>query len=323
MVAFCTLGLVGLVPSGWLLADEAAALAAIEKLGGTVRVIAQDTTDKEAAFHLSGSEVTDDGLVHLKDISGLIGLNLRGTKITDEGLRHLSGIKTLVRLHLEKTGITDAGLAHLSGLENLEYLNLYGTKVTDAGLDHLKGLTKLKKLYLWQTEVTKEGAEKLAALIPDLYINRGADTEPGPPTKTLANGRYVKVRLEGEQRILSLAEVQILETATGNELQKEGTAIQSSDYEGAGADRAKDGNTDGNYSKGSVSHTNTENNPWWLIDLGEVKDIGKIVVANRSDCCGDRLAGAVIEVFDRSLAIVWTEKIAEAKDGSISEFVAK
>jgi hypothetical protein len=206
---------------------------------------------------------------------------------------------------------------------NLEYLNLYGTKVTDAGLQHLKGLAKLKKLYLWQTEVTKDGADGLIAAIPGLYINRGADAEPGPPTKTLANGRYVKVRLEGENKILSLAEVQILETASGSELQKAGTALQSSDYETATADRAKDGNLDGNYANGSVTHTNAENNPWWLIDLGEVKDIGKIIIANRADCCGDRLAGAVIEVFDKSLAIVWTDKIADAKDGSVTEFVAK
>jgi hypothetical protein len=306
-----------------LRADEVEAIAAIEKLGGTVRVIAQNSTDKEAAFHLSGTEVTNDGLAPLKEISGLIWLNLRGTKITDDGLSHLAGIKTLARLHLEKTGVTDAGLAHLSGLENLEYLNLYGTKVTNAGLAHLKGLTKLKKLYLWQTEVTKEGADELIAAIPGLYINRGADAEPGPPTKTLANGRYVKVRLEGEMRILSLAEVQILETGTGKELQTAGTATQSSDYEGAVADRAKDGNADGDFAKGSVTHTQTETNPWWLIDLGEVKDIGKIVVVNRADCCGDRLAGAVIEIFDRSLATVWTEKIAEAKDGGTTDFVAK
>ena len=195
--------------------------------------------------------------------------------------------------------------------------------MTDAGLDHLKGLKNLKKLYLWQTGVTKEGADKLLASVPELYINRGADAEPGPPTQTLANARYIKVRLEGEKRILSLAEVQVIETATGAELQKEGAAIQSSNYQDTKADRAKDGNVDGTFDKGSVTHTNEETNPWWLLDLGDTKDVGKIVIHNRSDCCGDRLKDAIVEAFDISLAVVWTGKVTEAKDGSVSEFVSQ
>ena len=190
--------------------DEAEAQKKIEELGGTVRVIAQNTSDKEVAFHLSGQHVTNDGLVHLKDLSDLVWLNLRGTKITDHGLQHLASIKSLTRLHLEKTNVTDAGLAHLSGLENLEYLNLYATKVSDAGLEHLKGLKKLKKLYLWQTSVTKEGADKLKTFIPQLYVNRGADAEPGPPTKSLAMGRFIKIKLDGDKRILQLAEVKVV-----------------------------------------------------------------------------------------------------------------
>jgi hypothetical protein len=304
-------------------ADEAEAIAAIEQIGGTVRNIAKDTDEKEAAFHLSGKDVTDDGLANLESVSKLVWLNLRGTNISDAGLAHLANVKTLTRLHLEKTAITDAGLAHLAGLENLEYLNLYGTKVTDAGLESLANLKKLKKLYVWETGVTKAGADKLVASIPGLYINRGADAEPGPPTKALAMGRYVKVRLEGEGRILSLAEVQVIETATGKELQAAGKAIQSSNHGDAEASRANDGNVDGVFEKGSVSHTNEETNPWWLLDLGGQQDIGKLVVHNRADCCGDRLKDAVVEIFDQSLAVVWSGKVAEAADGSVTEFVAE
>ncbi|MCP4189209.1 MAG: hypothetical protein GY768_01130 [Planctomycetaceae bacterium] len=303
-------------------ADEAAALAGVTEQGGTVRVIAKDSTDKEATFHLSDKEVGDEALVHLKDIPNLVWLNLRGTKISDEGLKNLSDLKSLTRLHLEKTAITDGGLAHLANLENLEYLNLYGTKVTDAGLDHLKNLKKLKKLYVWQTEVSKEGAEQLSAAIPEIYINRGADAEPGPPTKTLANARYIKVSLEGDKRILSLAEVQLIETATGKELQGDGTASQSSNYQDTTADRAKDGNVESAFDKGSVTHTNEESNPWWLIDLGDTKDIGKVVIHNRAEV-GDRLKDAKVEAFDASLSVVWTDKVSDAKDGSVSEFTAK
>jgi hypothetical protein len=186
----------------------------------------------------------------------------------------------------------------------------------------LKNLQQLKKLYLWQTQVSPAGVDKLKASLPDVYVNRGADAEPALPTQTLAMGRYVKVRLEGDKRILSLAEVQVLETGSGKPLQTEGQASQSSIYGDAAADRAKDGKEDGVYANGSVTHTNEEANPWWLLDLGEVKDIGKIVVHNRADGCGDRLKDAVVEVFDASLSIVWSGKIAEASDGSKTEFVA-
>jgi hypothetical protein len=302
---------------------EQAAIAAIEQIGGTVRTLAKNTDEKEAAFHLSGKDVTDEGLAQLEPIGNLVWLNLRGTKITDAGLAHLANIKTLTRLHLENTAITDTGLAHLAGLENLEYLNLYGTQITDAGLDHLKNLKKLRKLYVWQTGVTKAGADQLVASIPELYINRGADAEPGPPTKPLASGRYVKVRLEGEGRILSLAEVQVIETASGKELQTSGKAIQSSNYGDAEAGRAIDGNPEGVFEKGSVTHTNESANPWWLLDLASNQDIGKLVIHNRADCCGDRLKDAIVEIFDESLSVVWSGKVAEATDGSVTEFVAE
>ena len=157
---------------------EQAAIAAIEQAGGTVRIIAADTEDREVQYYLSDKEVTDEALTPLREVSNVVWLNLRGTKITDAGLVHLKELNGLTRLHLEKTGIGDAGLAHLAGLTNIEYLNLYGTQVTDAGLEHLKGLKKIKKLYLWQTQVTAQGVEKLKASLPDVVIVRDGDTEP-------------------------------------------------------------------------------------------------------------------------------------------------
>ncbi len=205
----------------YLPADEQGAIAEIEKIGGTVRKIAQNTDDQEAAFHLSGKDLTDDGLVHLKEVSNLVWLNLANTKITDEGLRQLSDIKTLKRLHLENTQIGDAGLAYLAGLENLEYLNLYGTQVSDAGLEHLKGLKNLKKLYLWQSNATPAGAEQLKDALANVDINLGAEFEKVVSyDKLLAKGQYVRVRLEGDKRILQLAEVQVFEKGSGEELQK-------------------------------------------------------------------------------------------------------
>ncbi len=87
------------------------AVAAIKKLGGTVR----DNTSGE-----------------------VIQVTLSGTKITDKGLEHLKGLTSLTFLHLRNTNVTDAGLEYLKGITSLISLNLPGTKITDAGLAELK-----------------------------------------------------------------------------------------------------------------------------------------------------------------------------------------
>jgi len=67
-------------------------------------------------------------------------------------------------------------------------------------------------------------------------------------------------------------------------------ATQSSTGYGGTADKAIDGNTDGNYWHYSVTHTlgNTYYD-WILIDLESIKAINSITLWNRTDCCSWRL----------------------------------
>ncbi len=346
------IGLVILMAVGSVLgsaarADEAEVIAQIEQSGGSVRQIAASAEQLEAAFHLSDKDITDDALKPLGSLDNLVWLYLQGTAITDDGLEHLSRLETLTQLHLEKTGIGDAGLVHLANLENLEYLNLYGTKVTDAGLEHLRGLKNLQKLYLWQSGVTEEGAASLRQLLPATEVVMGAqlavvDKEPEdekhgeekkdeqpqekkeePPQDTLAKGRFVRVRLVGDNRLLSLAEVEVIQTKDGAALHGEGKATQSSVDYGGEPTRGNDGSTNQDYNDGSITHTKTEKDPWWQLDLNGVKDIGRIKVWNRGDCCGERLKDAIVEVLDEAQKVVWSERITAASDGSVHSFVKK
>jgi Leucine Rich repeat len=150
--------------------EAAAAIAEIQKIGGTVMQLAQNDASLVVDFHLGGTSLGDDALAQVKALPKVVQLDLKDTQITDAGLAHLAGIATLTRLHLEKTKITDAGLEQLKDLGNLEYLNLYGTAVTDAGLKHLEGLKNLKKLYVWQTKVTDEGIAKLKQALPGVTV---------------------------------------------------------------------------------------------------------------------------------------------------------
>ncbi len=95
--------------------------------------------------------------------SNIVDLNLSGTQITDAGLLTVSTMSNLTKLRLDRTAITDAGLGHLTKLKKLNYLNLYRTDVTDTGLKTLTALPKLQHLYLYQTKVHPEAAEQFAA----------------------------------------------------------------------------------------------------------------------------------------------------------------
>jgi hypothetical protein len=154
-------------------AAENKAVAALEAAGVSIRPIAQNVNWKEASFRSLGTNATDASVAPLKDVLGLMDLNLAGTKITDAGLASIKGLTNLITLHLEHTKITDAGLVHLKNLNNLVYLNLFNTGVTDAGLANLEGMSKLKNLYIWQTKVTDDGIKKLQAKLPNVHVQKG------------------------------------------------------------------------------------------------------------------------------------------------------
>jgi hypothetical protein len=83
--------------------------------------------------------------------------------------------------------------------------------------------------------------------------------------------RFVRVELPGEKKILSLAEVQVFNA--GENVATKGKASQSSVGYDAPAEFAIDGNTNGDFDKKSTTHTATEDNPWWEVDLGSEQDV--------------------------------------------------
>src|SRR5262245_18876237 len=102
------------------------------------------------------------------------------------------------------------------------------------------------------------------------------------------SGRYVRVQLAGDN-ILSLAEAEVRGGPNGN-LSLVKPATQSSTAYDAPASRGVDGNTSGNWANNSVTHTATEHQPWWQVDLGSIQQIEVVKLWNRTDCCSDRLS---------------------------------
>ena len=120
------------------------------------------------------------------------------------------------------------------------------------------------------------------------------------------SGQYIRIELPGENRVLSLAEVRVFSKGINLALNK--PAIQSTvAYAGAAA-RAVDGKTNGDYMKGSVTHTVATANPWWEVDLAQVMAIEEVVVYNRTDSHGGRLDGFTLKILDGERNVVFSKE---------------
>jgi Leucine Rich repeat len=178
--------------------QQAAAVAAIQKLGGDVlydyefdaqgdfvrnaalpgpkwlhSLLGDDFFDNVFLVELQGAHraVTDADLEHLKAFTKLSVLDLGYSQVTNAGVERLKGLTQLKTLFLNNTQVTDAGLKYLAQLTQLEDLHLAQTQVTDAGLEYLKGLTCLKtELDLSFTQVTDAGVAKLQQALPNCNI---------------------------------------------------------------------------------------------------------------------------------------------------------
>ena len=164
-------------------ASELKAIESLRKMGALVLEVAQNDNHLDISYLQPDEKFGDAHLAPLKELKGVVHLNLRNQPITDALLVHIKSVDSLTQLHLEKTKVTDKGLAELKGLKNLEYLNIYGTEVTDAGVAQLADLKKLKKVFLWQTKATKAGAASLAKAIPGVDVNMGYDDIKLPEPK--------------------------------------------------------------------------------------------------------------------------------------------
>lgn len=187
-----------LLSAAWLCLVAASALPAadtawIEDLGGSVerdesgavtgvdlRATWVTDTDlrkltqfpKLAWLDLSLTRITDQGMSELKDLPGIVDLNLRFAEyVTDEGLAALKGWRKLERLNVHGTKASDTTLEHISGISTIETLDVGSSMVTDVGLEQLSALPKLKRLTLGGNELGDAGLQSLRLLPGLTYLD--------------------------------------------------------------------------------------------------------------------------------------------------------
>ena len=121
-----------------------------------------------ASLDLSDTAVSDVGVSYLQHLPAMVSLYLAGTGVTDRGLESVEHLDTLHILDLSRTKVTDAGLARLVNLPHLDWVLLGGDRITDAGLARLSANKSIRRLSLQKTGVTAEGIRKIKQVIPDL-----------------------------------------------------------------------------------------------------------------------------------------------------------
>jgi putative heme-binding domain-containing protein len=149
------------------------------------------------------------------------------------------------------------------------------------------------------------------ALYPKIEpLLTGAAEIPAASSKESGSnrGRYVRIELPGNRKTLSLAEVEIY--SDGRNIARLGKATQKNTSYGGTANRAIDGNIDGSFSAGSVTHTaENTSSPWWEVDLGQEFPIDSVVVFNRTDDqLGRRLQGFTVKVLDQGRRTVFEQR---------------
>lgn len=191
--------------------------------------------------------------------------------------------------------------------------------------DHANGKIKFN---FWGNDVTSEvavphGAPYSAGLTDwqdfevasEVRLNKGVQ-----PMKLLFTGEDNAFELDNITVTLVEADPEPVNLAY-----MYGTASQSIDSDpcpyGGCAELAIDGDTNGNFGSGSVSHSahgTTGSLKWWQVDLGNNYNIQTINIFNRTGGYEDRLNNFTVEVKDSKGDITFSQVYEEAPSPSLS-----
>jgi hypothetical protein len=132
------------------------------------------------------------------------------------------------------------------------------------------------------------------------------NASPLPRRNGPVQARFVRVTNDTPKGVLHLAEVEIY--SGGVNLALDAQASQSSQFGDASANRAIDGNTNGEFGQKSVSHTKDETKPWLEIDLGSEKTMDQIKVYNRRDRLEHRLQNFWVVAYNAKRQPLWASR---------------
>ncbi len=136
--------------------------------------------EKLTRVYLDATQVTDASLPWLKKLKGLQLLDLGVVNVSQAGLLQLKDFPALTSICLRGTPTTDDTLQQFKNLKLTE-LNLDATQITDDGLEYLTG-HPLTTLYLRNTKVSAGALTKFHEALPGCQVfHDGGILQPDQP----------------------------------------------------------------------------------------------------------------------------------------------
>lgn len=112
---------------------------------------------------LAGTNVNDDALRHVRNLTRLERIDLSGTSINGRLLDQLQGLNRLEELNLRDTSVGNIGMKHIERITSIQMLDVGQTNVSDRGVASIAELPNLSRLSLDQTRITDEALGLLSA----------------------------------------------------------------------------------------------------------------------------------------------------------------
>lgn len=258
-----------------------------------------------------------------------------GTLIGTLAVHHTSGwqnyktVRTTIR---ELTGIQQIYLVFSGATGTLFNLNWFKLEAAPAAINLNAETGNASVTLNWSLENIESDNQKIYR---NTYLSETGRTLIAEDVtgvsytdQTISNGQtywYWVEALDASSRVVNSNPVEVMATIPNLALASNGgIATQSVTGYGGLAERAIDGNTDGNFNNNSVSHTENGVNgsgilKWWQVDLQADYDIETITIFNRTGSnYSERLNNFTVEVKDSNGHVTFSQFYAAYPNPSLS-----
>jgi len=124
-----------------------------DKYGIPIRFVESESANITINTKYSIHPVTDSTIEELEPLEQyIVELGLENSQVTDESLSKLSQMTQLEALNLRNTEIKGSNLELLNSLGYLKMLNLSENELLNGAIEALENHSSLTKIYYWQSE---------------------------------------------------------------------------------------------------------------------------------------------------------------------------
>jgi hypothetical protein len=147
------------------------------------------------------------------------------------------------------------------------------------------------------------------------YMNSGKDTQISTQMSSLPKARYIKIqRTDNKNEAINLLEIEVYDQ-NNQKITTNITPSLNPQYENPnqfGPQFLIDSLAQNNISR--LPHTANSPNAYMQLDLNSDKEISKIIVKNRLDCCKERILGCSLFLINSTNSEIYKKPFSDVQD---------